>query len=73
MISSSRCTQQPRQFGERADFPLRISRQDCLEFAARYTWEASARAFIEHMAEIGCPTPQSDVVPLISEQPRFVA
>jgi glycosyltransferase involved in cell wall biosynthesis len=52
---------------------LAVSRQDCLEFATRHTWEASARAFIEHMAEIGCPTPQSDVVPLISEQPRFVA
>src|SRR3984885_1979277 len=30
---------------------LRISREDCLEFAARYTWEASARAFIENMAD----------------------
>ena len=52
---------------------LEVSRQQCLEFATRHTWEASARAFIEHMAEIGRPTPQSDVVPLISEQPRFVA
>lgn len=50
---------------------LRISRQDCLEFAARHTWETSARAFVDHMAEIG--EPQSDVAPLIPEQPRFVA
>src|ERR1700674_3536386 len=31
---------------------LRISPQACLEFAANHTWEASARAFIEHMADI---------------------
>jgi glycosyltransferase involved in cell wall biosynthesis len=52
---------------------LRVSRQDCLEFAAGHTWEASARAFVEHMAEIGHSVPQSAAVPLIPEQPRFVA
>jgi glycosyltransferase involved in cell wall biosynthesis len=52
---------------------LRVSRQDCLEFAARYTWEASARAFIENMADIRHFEPQSDVTPLIAEEPRFVA
>jgi 1,2-diacylglycerol 3-alpha-glucosyltransferase/glucuronosyltransferase len=52
---------------------LRISRQDCLEFAARYTWEASARAFIENMADFSGLTPQSEAAPVLSEQPRFVA
>src|SRR5580700_4771877 len=51
---------------------LRISRQDCLEFAARYTWEASARAFIENMADFGRLAPQSGAAPVLSEQPRFV-
>ncbi len=31
---------------------LEISPQACLEFAARHTWEASARAFVENMAEL---------------------
>src|SRR6202521_5819041 len=31
---------------------LTISPKACLEFAANHTWEASARAFIEHMADI---------------------
>ena len=52
---------------------LRISREDCLEFAARYTWEASARAFIENMADFSGFRPQSDAAPVISEHPRFVA
>jgi glycosyltransferase involved in cell wall biosynthesis len=52
---------------------LRISGQDCLEFAASHTWEASARAFIEHMAEIDHSKAQSESEPLIPQQPRFVA
>ena len=52
---------------------LQISRQDCLEFAARYTWEASARAFIENMADFSRFGSQSGAVTVISEQPRFVA
>jgi glycosyltransferase involved in cell wall biosynthesis len=52
---------------------MRISRQDCLEFAARYTWEASACAFIENMADFSGFRPQSDAAPVISEHPRFVA
>jgi glycosyltransferase involved in cell wall biosynthesis len=31
---------------------LHISPQACLEFAARHTWEASARAFIENITEV---------------------
>ena len=52
---------------------LGVSRQDCLEFATRHTWGASARAFIEHMTEISHSEPQSDVAPLMPELPRFVA
>ncbi len=52
---------------------LQVSRERCLEFATDYTWEASGRAFVEHMAEIGHPTPQSDAVPMMPQQPRFVA
>jgi glycosyltransferase involved in cell wall biosynthesis len=52
---------------------LRISRQDCLEFAARHTWESSARAFIDNMADFSGLAPQSDTPLVLSEQPRFVA
>jgi glycosyltransferase involved in cell wall biosynthesis len=52
---------------------LRISPQTCLEFAASHTWEASARAFIENMADISTVEPIRDAVPFSAEQPRFVA
>jgi glycosyltransferase involved in cell wall biosynthesis len=52
---------------------LQVSRQDCLEFAAKHSWEASARAFIAHMAEIHRFGAQSGIAPVLSEQPRFVA
>jgi len=52
---------------------LRIPRQDCLEFAARYTWEAPARAFIENMADFSRLGSRSAATAVISEQPRFVA
>ena len=58
--------------GQACRAALRISRQDCLEFAVKHTWEASARAFIAHMAEFGHPRPQG-VAPPIPEQPRYVA
>ncbi|MGA8902127.1 glycosyltransferase family 4 protein [Bradyrhizobium sp.] len=51
---------------------LRVSRQECLEFATRHTWAASARAFIEHMADIRAGA-ESELSPRLSEQPRFVA
>ncbi|MGZ5871566.1 MAG: glycosyltransferase family 4 protein [Bradyrhizobium sp.] len=51
---------------------LRISPQDCLEFAARHTWEASARAFIGNMADIRTVEAEHDAVPFAAEHPRFV-
>src|ERR1700694_3052595 len=52
---------------------LRISPHACLEFAARHTWEVSARAFIENMADIRTVDGKCDAVPFSAEQPRFVA
>ncbi len=52
---------------------LRILPQACLEFAARHTWEASARAFIDNMAEIRAVDSTRDAVPFSAEHPRFVA
>jgi glycosyltransferase involved in cell wall biosynthesis len=52
---------------------LRISPQACLEFAARHTWEASARAFIDNMAEFRAVDSTREAVPFSAEQPRFVA
>jgi glycosyltransferase involved in cell wall biosynthesis len=50
-----------------------ITSQACLEFAARHTWEASARSFIENMADIRTADPESDAVQFAAEHPRFVA
>ena len=59
--------------GQACGAALQISRADCLEFAAHHTWDASGRAFIAHMAEIGHSAPQSGRASLIPEQPRYVA
>jgi glycosyltransferase involved in cell wall biosynthesis len=56
---------------------LEISPQACLEFAARHTWEASARAFVENMAVITADMrsadSESEAVGFAEQRPRFVA
>jgi glycosyltransferase involved in cell wall biosynthesis len=52
---------------------LNISPQACLEFAAGHTWEASARAFVENMADIRNVDANSEAVPFAAEQPSLVA
>src|SRR5438045_2269684 len=36
---------------------LDICRQDCVEFASNYTWEASARAFVDSISAVGAVLP----------------
>lgn len=50
---------------------LSISPQACLAFAARHSWEASARAFVDN-ATRGRIDPERDPVPFEVDQPRFV-
>jgi glycosyltransferase involved in cell wall biosynthesis len=52
---------------------LTISPQACLEFAARHTWEASARAFVDNIAGVRNAESDSDAVEFAAEHPRFVA
>ena len=52
---------------------LRISPADCLEFAARHTWQASAEAFIENMAVIRSVEPEPDALAFASEQARLAS
>jgi glycosyltransferase involved in cell wall biosynthesis len=52
---------------------LTISPQACLEFAAKHTWEASARVFVDQMADIRHADPSSDAVEFEPERPHFVA
>jgi len=54
---------------------LEILPQACVEFAARHTWEASARAFIDNMAQIGSVAAESDgdTVDFLPGHPGFVA
>jgi glycosyltransferase involved in cell wall biosynthesis len=51
---------------------LEISPQACLEFAARHTWEASARVFVDNITAIRAVDPKSDAVQFAAERPRFV-
>jgi hypothetical protein len=51
---------------------LKISPQACLEFAAKHTWEASARAFVDQMADIR-DIPDDAAVPFEAKDPHFVA
>jgi glycosyltransferase involved in cell wall biosynthesis len=52
---------------------LRIPPQACLDFAACHTWEASARAFVENMADIRAVDSTREAVSFSTEHPRFVA
>jgi len=52
---------------------LHVSPQTCLEFAARHTWEASARAFVENITDVRVVDAENDAVPFAAEHPRFVA
>jgi glycosyltransferase involved in cell wall biosynthesis len=52
---------------------LHISPQTCLEFAARHTWEASARAFVENITDVRMVGAENNTVPFTAEHPRFVA
>jgi glycosyltransferase involved in cell wall biosynthesis len=50
-----------------------ISPQACLAFAARHTWEASARVFVENITNVRADDPRSDAVQFEVKRPRFVA
>jgi glycosyltransferase involved in cell wall biosynthesis len=50
---------------------LAIPTQACVDFAARHSWEASTRAFIENMAKIQDPGPTG--IGFVADEPRFVA
>jgi glycosyltransferase involved in cell wall biosynthesis len=52
---------------------LTISPQACLEFAAKHTWEASARGFVENIIRVRNADPAGDTVQFSAEHPRFVA
>jgi glycosyltransferase involved in cell wall biosynthesis len=52
---------------------LQIKREACVKFAAGYTWEACAKVFLEHMAEIPAIAPERGATPVLSEHPRIVA
>jgi hypothetical protein len=49
---------------------LLISPQACLEFAARYSWEASARVFVEHALNVRAADPEGEAVGLVAVQHR---
>jgi glycosyltransferase involved in cell wall biosynthesis len=52
---------------------LHISPQACLEFAAKHTWEASARAFVENITNVRTFDANEDALQFAVKRPRFVA
>src|SRR4051812_10020033 len=52
---------------------LTISPQACLDFAARHSWEASARAFVDNIAGVRNLESESDPVEFTAEYPRSIA
>jgi len=52
---------------------LGIPRQVCVAFAARHTWEASARVFAEHASNVRFVDPDSELVEFVAEDPHFAA
>jgi glycosyltransferase involved in cell wall biosynthesis len=52
---------------------LTIPRQDCVAFAANYTWEASTRAFIDHMAVLPVPVVDPGMGEVSADQPGCLA
>jgi glycosyltransferase involved in cell wall biosynthesis len=50
-----------------------ISPQACLAFAARHTWEASARAFVENITNVRADDPRSDALQFEVKHQRFFA
>jgi glycosyltransferase involved in cell wall biosynthesis len=52
---------------------MTISPQACLAFAAKHTWEASARAFVENITNVRALDANGDAVPSIAKRPRLVA
>ena len=52
---------------------LEIPRQACVEFAARHTWQASARVFVDHALNVRAVDPDGEAVDFVAEDPHFVA
>ncbi len=51
---------------------LRIPREACVAFARQYTWEASARAFVDHNVAIHSALPTEDSVEFEPSEPSLV-
>lgn len=49
---------------------LEIPRQSCVGFAAGYTWEACARAFVDQMVDIRAVEPEPGPVDFLPEHPH---
>jgi glycosyltransferase involved in cell wall biosynthesis len=52
---------------------LTISPQACLAFAGKYSWEASARAFVDNISHVRTLDPESDALQFAVKHPRLIA
>ncbi|WP_291859604.1 glycosyltransferase family 1 protein [Bradyrhizobium sp.] len=52
---------------------LTISPQACLAFAAKHSWEASARAFVDNVSNVRSPVSSAEPVQFAVKAPRLIA
>jgi glycosyltransferase involved in cell wall biosynthesis len=52
---------------------LKIRPPACVDFAARHTWQASARVFVEHAMYLRPHDSEADAVEFVAEDPHFAA
>src|SRR5256886_3576809 len=52
---------------------LQVSREDCVEFAAAHTWQASARVFVEHALNVRPVLSEGEVAEFGADNPHFAA
>jgi hypothetical protein len=52
---------------------LSVSPQSCLAFAAKHTWEASARAFVENIRQVRHFGPEGEAIQFAVKAPHLIA
>jgi glycosyltransferase involved in cell wall biosynthesis len=52
---------------------LGIPSRACVDFAARHSWQASARVFIDHALNLRPVEPDGEMVEFVAEDPHFAA
>ena len=52
---------------------LSIPSRACVDFAARHTWQASARVFVDHATNVRPLESEGNAADFVAEDPHFAA